>query len=64
MVPLPLFGDEIHERQFALRAEGVCPTAGGYSVHRRIISDALIPPNPKEFDSATSKLWAMALFGT
>jgi hypothetical protein len=35
-----------------------------YSVHRRMISVALIPPNPNEFESATSKLCATALFGT
>jgi hypothetical protein len=32
--------------------------------HRRMISVALIPPNPNEFDSATSKLCGTALFGT
>ena len=32
-----------------------------YSVHLRIISVALIPPNPNEFDSAISKVWPIAL---
>jgi hypothetical protein len=39
-----------------------CPLS--YSVQRRIMSEALMPPKPKEFDRAMSKLWAMALLGT
>jgi len=35
-----------------------------YSVHLRMISVALIPPNPNEFDNATSKLCGTATFGT
>jgi hypothetical protein len=35
-----------------------------YSVQRRMMSVALMPPKPKEFDRATSKLWAMAWLGT
>ena len=31
---------------------------------RRMISVALMPPKPKEFDRPMSKLWAMALLGT
>jgi hypothetical protein len=30
--------------------------AVNYSVQRRMMSVALMPPNPNEFDSATSKL--------
>ncbi len=35
-----------------------------YSVQRRITRLALMPPNPKEFDRATSKLCGIALLGT
>ena len=32
--------------------------------HRRMMSVALMPPKPKEFERPTSNLWAMALLGT
>ena len=35
-----------------------------YSVHFLITSEALIPPNPNEFDSATSKVSGCATLGT
>ena len=38
--------------------------ASSYSVQRRMMSVALMPPKPKEFDRPMSKLWAMALLGT
>ena len=39
-------------------------SCGAISLCHRMISVALIPPNPNEFDSATSKLCLTALFGT
>ncbi len=42
----------------------VASVRSGYSVQRRITSEALMPPKPKEFDSATSKLASIARLGT
>jgi hypothetical protein len=35
-----------------------------YSVQRRMISEALMPPKPNEFDSATSIFASIALLAT
>ena len=54
-------------RRFVLTSDPRSLTPGpclSHSAHRRMISVALMPPNPNEFDSATSKLCATALLGT